>query len=200
MDNAVDLSPPRARWKVGRPILEVTLIALGVFLGLAGEQWRVNIERRAQARAALERFRAEILANQKAVSDVRDYHIDLNSRLIEYFKLDAAARKAANVRMTGIRAVTFEHTALDLAIATQSFTDIDRDLAFAITRAYGLQGMYQELSRGIFQAMYLRPLTENLDGFLSSLRVFLGDVVMIEPKLLELYAELLIDLDRELAR
>jgi hypothetical protein len=38
MDDAVDLSPPRlARWNLGRPILEVALIALGG-LGLAGEQ------------------------------------------------------------------------------------------------------------------------------------------------------------------
>jgi hypothetical protein len=30
-------------------------------LGLAGEQWRANAERRAQARASLERFRSDIV-------------------------------------------------------------------------------------------------------------------------------------------
>ena len=37
--------------------LEVMLIAVGVFLGLAGEQWRENVRHREMAEASLRRFR-----------------------------------------------------------------------------------------------------------------------------------------------
>jgi uncharacterized protein YjeT (DUF2065 family) len=56
--------------------LEVLLIATGVFLGLAGEQWREHARHRDMAAEALRRFRAEVAVNRKAVADVKDYHED----------------------------------------------------------------------------------------------------------------------------
>ena len=201
MDDTVGLSPPRrARWNIGRPILEVALIALGVFLGLAGEQWRSNAERRAQARVSLERFRSEIAANQRAVAAVKDYHADVYAQLRAYFAADSKTRNSSSVRVSGIKPATFEHTAWDLAIATQSLADIDRDVAYAIARAYGAQETYQELTRGIFQAMYLRPIADNVDSFLSSLNTYYGDIVLMEPDLLKQYEQLLPQLDLELRR
>src|SRR6266516_4604802 len=51
----------------------VVLISAGVFLGLAGEQWRESARHRALAEASLRRFRSEILTNRKAVAAVKDY-------------------------------------------------------------------------------------------------------------------------------
>ena len=57
------------------------------------------------------------------------------------------------------------------------------------TGIYAIQNGYDELSRGILQAMYMRPPTEDLGPFVSAATVYYGDVVIIEPKLLEAYDE-----------
>ncbi len=68
--------------------LEIALIGTGVFLGLAGEQWREYARHREMADAALRRFRAEAVTNRAAVAKVKDYHIDRLNALREH--LDAA--------------------------------------------------------------------------------------------------------------
>src|SRR4051812_4163233 len=85
----------RELWTI---LLEVVLISGGVFLGIAGEQWRENIHRRALARESLERFRTEIVSNQKAITDVRAYHKDLQRQLQEFIR---GKRKVADVEMQG---------------------------------------------------------------------------------------------------
>jgi hypothetical protein len=62
----VSPKPRRGSWL--KILLEVALITTGVFLGLAGEQWREQVRHRETAEASLRLFRAEILANSKAVS------------------------------------------------------------------------------------------------------------------------------------
>ena len=62
-------------------LLEVLLISAGVFLGLAGEQYRETARHREIAQEALQRFRTEIIANRQAVAAVKDYHVQLRTQL-----------------------------------------------------------------------------------------------------------------------
>ena len=62
-------------------LLEVLLISTGVFLGLAGEQYRETARHREIAHEALQRFRTEIIANRQAVAAVKDYHVQLRTQL-----------------------------------------------------------------------------------------------------------------------
>src|SRR5687767_13603490 len=78
-------------------LLEVALITTGVFLGLAGEQWRQDRQQRESAQASLRRFRAEIETNRKAVSAVKDYHATLLKSLKAYLAEDRKTRNSANV-------------------------------------------------------------------------------------------------------
>jgi hypothetical protein len=69
-------------------VLEVALISVGVFLGLAGEQWRENARHRELAESSLRRFREEIRANRARVVSVADKHVkeqkDLQAYLTEH--------------------------------------------------------------------------------------------------------------------
>jgi hypothetical protein len=182
-----------SKWLV-KIIVEVTFISIGVFLALMGEQWRESRHDRELALASLRGFRSEIVANQKAVAAVTDYHVDLLARLRAYLKSDPKSRSPDTVRIVGLQPVFFERTAWDLAMATQSLAHIDQDLAFRLSRIYGLQRTYAESTQGVMQAMYLRPLIETFDG----LTAYYGDLVIWEPELLKLYAEILPLLDRAL--
>jgi hypothetical protein len=182
------IGDPR-RALVWKALLEVILISTGVFLGLAAEQWRSNAQHRDQARAALQRFKGEIESNRAAVQAVTSYHVKLHERIKLY--LNPKTRDEVDLEMAGIRPVPFEHTAWDLAIATQSLADIDAALAFELARTYGQQQTYAALTAGMLQAMYLRPPSENLEPFLHTVRVYLDDIVGLEPALVESYGRIL---------
>jgi hypothetical protein len=183
----------RPKWmlKIG---LEVLLISMGVFLALMGEQWREAAHTRELAEQSLRRFRAEILTNRKAVAAVMDYHATTLKSLQTYLAADPKARQLETVQIKGVQPAFFEHTAWDLALATQSLAHIDPQLAFALSRIYGGQQTYAELTRSFTQVMYLRPMIESLEG----LSYYYGDVVFIEPALLHMYDEALPEIDRAL--
>jgi hypothetical protein len=173
---------------------EVVFISLGVFLALMADQWREDRHTRELAAASLRGFRTEIRANREQVTAVKDYHVALLGSLREYLAADAATRPRVVVRIQGIQPVFFEQTAWDLAMGTQSLAQIDQDIASSLSRIYGLQRTYLDQTRGIVQAMYLRPLTENYTG----LAAYYGDVVLWEPALIRLYDEVLPRIDRAL--
>ena len=181
-------------------VLEVILIGLGVFLGLAGDQWREDAQHRELARSSLQRFRSEVTANRQAVSAVIDYHATARNRLRAYLEADPKTRTRAGVRLQGLQPAAFEKTAWDLALTTQSLAYIDEDVAFALSRVYNSQEQYTGLTRGITQAMYLLPLRESFDAFAAAAETYFNDLVIMEPKLLKMYDELLQLLDRELAQ
>jgi hypothetical protein len=183
---------------VGRLLLEVLLISTGVFLGLAGEQWRESARHHELARDTLRRFRTEIVTNRTAVAAVKDYHVDMRARIESFLKADAEARKKQTVEMRGIQPVTFEHTAWDLAIATESLTYLDQDLAFELSRVYSVQEDQATLSRAVLQTMYLHPPSADLDGFLRAVELYYDDIVIWEPRIIEMYDALLPKLDRAL--
>jgi hypothetical protein len=183
---------------IGRVILEVVLIAVGVFFGMAAQQWNDVRHERELARATLVRFRTEIAANRKAVEAVRAYHADASRRVQAYLEADAAKRRTMDMSFSGLRPVGFEHTAWDLALAMQSLTYVDQDLAFELARIYNAQRGYDDLARGMIQAMYVRPPNENLDAFLKSVEIWLDDVVIQEPEIVKLYDRVLPQLDSAL--
>ncbi len=178
--------------------LEVVLISAGVFLGLAGEQWRENARHRELAQLALRRFRSEIVANRKAVADVKDYHATTKKVLDAYFEADAKKRKSMDVELRGIRPAFFERTAWDGALATQAVAYIDPHLIFSLSRIYNAQQVYAELTQGMLHAMYLRPPDENVDAFFRSLRLYYADIVGMEPQILSMYDEITPEIDRAL--
>jgi hypothetical protein len=186
---------PKSLLKIG---LEVLLIGLGVFLGLMGEQWRERAQHRELAETSLRRFRTELTASRESVVRVKDYHAAKTQLLDAYLAADAGTRKASPVALEGLQPAFFEHTAWDLALATQSLVYLDPPLAFSISRIYTVQQEYADLSRAILQALYLRTPSENLPGFLSAVRIYYGDIVLIEPKLLEMYDQVLPQIDHAL--
>jgi len=136
---------------------------------------------------SLRQLRSEVVTNRDAVQRVKDYHATTHSNLKAYLERDRKARQADAPSINGIQIVPFEHTAWDLALSTQAFGHIDPDLAFSLSRIYNTQQIAADLSRGITQAMYVRPPTENLDGFLAALTLYYDDIVLVEPELLSMY-------------
>ena len=173
-----------------RIALEVVMLSVGVFLGLTGEQWREHRQHRDSAQASLRRFRTEIASNRKSVAAVKDYHVTMRGRIDKYLAATGKERDAIQVNMQGIQPAFIEHTAWDLALATQSLAYLDEQLAFALSRVYSTQQEYAELSRSLLQAMYVNPPGQNLALFFGAVSVYYGDIVQLDPKLIEMYDDL----------
>jgi hypothetical protein len=179
--------------------LQVVLISVGVFLGLAGEEWREDRENRRLAAETLRRFRTELVANRETIMAVKDYHAERHAELDEYFAAPIETRDPSVVKFAALRPLSLERGAWDLALATGSLAYIDAELAFLLSRTYGYQSMATELGRAVMDTMYARPPTEVDSNFFAVARLYYGDLVGMEDVFIAAYDELIPAIDRTLA-
>jgi hypothetical protein len=186
-------------------VLEVALITTGVFLGLAGEQWRENVRHRELAHESLERFRNEFRNNRAGVLRVHDTHVkqlrDMEAYLRAHGSLAehlADPRKPLPAPVPNI--VTdhggVDYSAWELAVATQSLAYIDPDLAATMSSAYRLQQTYDDSQRAITQTQY--SIT-NGAAYLVGVTTYFGNNVLWEELLLKQYDDILPRLDKAIA-
>ena len=106
-------------------LLEVAMIVTGVFLGLMAEQWREGRHEQSLAQASLRNFRAEIALNRTQIERVRTYHDSLEGNLLKFSDakgLHTFTAFRTDTHFHGVRPVNLEHTAWDLALATQALS------------------------------------------------------------------------------
>jgi hypothetical protein len=171
-------------------LLEVTLVAIGVFLGLLASSWHENREHQALARQTLQNFSEEIELNEHAVEEKRKYHTDLAADLRKFLEQPGPhtlPQLAEAVHFRGMQPVTFEHTAWDLALATQALPFLKPDDALAISRVYTAQNFFQTLQTNFGTSMYTSLSNPEVTGLATSMSVYMTDVNLQEPKLLEAY-------------
>ena len=180
-----------------RLLLEVALIAVGVFLGLMGEQWRERAEHRELAQASLRRFRDEFRLNRKAVADVREHHVGGLRDIEAYLVADQAARRRLAFPFRGTHPAFLEYTAWDVALATQSLAYVEPTLARGIAHVYAIQRQLDNATRTATEVMYMKAGggEQGLASFLSSMATYFGDCNLIEPRRIAEYDEILPKLD-----
>jgi hypothetical protein len=180
----------------GRPfgslLIEVLLITVGVFLALWASNWHEDREHRAQAKAALRNFLEEMQTNRDATQHNRTYHETLAQQLDQFLRSSEPVteeRLYKEVHFEGLRPVIFEHTAWDLALATQALSYLDPKLAFDISKVYTQQGAFQTLENS-FLASAFSPTSlsgDNLKGLATAMRYYLIDVNVQEPLVIARY-------------
>jgi hypothetical protein len=173
-------------------LFEVVLIAVGVFLALWANNWHEDREHRAQARAALRNFASEMEANRQAIQHNRAYHETFARELREFLASKEPAsedRLNKSVHFEGMRPVIFEHTAWDLALATQALSYLDPDLAFDISKVYTEQNAFQKLEDSFLAAAFTPASlsSDNVKGMATAMELYLIDVNQQEPAILQLY-------------
>jgi hypothetical protein len=180
-----------ARW-----LAELALVTAGVFLALLADQWREHREQRQLAADALRNFAEEMRANRKAVADVRAYHEQL-ARDVDAFLAGGGPKTLqqfqAATRFRGVQPVVFEHTAWDLALATQSLSYLPHDLAYAISLVYTRQQTFQAYENSFAQGMF-GPTTfqsDDTSALARAMQIYLTDVNIQEPKLMQAYDDAL---------
>ena len=185
-------------------IFEVALIAVGVFLALWANNWHEDREHRAQARAALRNFAGEMEANRQATQRNRAYHETLARELREFLaskEPPSEDRLNKSVHFEGVRPVIFEHTAWDLALATQALSYLKPELAFDISKVYTQQNAFQTLENS-FLASAFTPASlsgDNVKGMFTAMELYLIDVNQQEPAILQRYDKVIPEVEGALS-
>lgn len=168
-------------------VVEVLLIAVGVFLGLLANSWQEGRQHRALAERTLRNFVAELQTNQRNVEEERSYHETLRRELENFL-----ARPVRNeeefqrvVHFTGVHPVSFERTAWDLALATQALSYLKPDTALAISKVYTQQNSFQALENSFIVVAYNSSTDPDPTRLASATFMYLGDVNVQEPQLLD---------------
>jgi len=185
-------------------LFEVALIAVGVFLALWANNWQEDREHRAQAKAALRNFAAEMEANRQATQRNRAYHETFARELREFLASKEPAnedRLNKSVHFEGMRPVIFEHTAWDLALATQALSYLDPDLAFDISKVYTGQNAFQKLEDSFLAAAFTPASlsSDNVKGMATAMELYLIDVNQQEPAILQLYDKVIPEVNSALS-
>ena len=186
-------------------LLEVVLISIGVFLALWANNWHENRQHRALAESTLRNFADEMRANQQAVQKYRQYHETLARELHEFLASDEPPRQERfdkSVHFQGVRPIIFEHTAWDLALATQALSYLKPQLAFDIAKVYTEQTAFQTLENS-FLASAFTPATfstDDLKGLTTAMEYYLIDINQKEPAILQLYGQVLPEVDQAISR
>lgn len=182
---------------------EVALITVGVFLALWANNWHENREHRAQAQAALRNFAAEMEANRQALQSNLKYHETLARELREFLaskEPPSDERFNQSVHFEGMRPVIFEHTAWDLALATQALSYLKPDLAFDISKVYTQQNAFQKVEDSFLSAAFTpASLSSDLKGLAPAMVFYLGDVNQQEPALVSHYEKVIPEIKRVLS-
>ena len=183
---------------------EVALITIGVFLALWANNWHQNREHRAQAQAALRNFAGEMEANRQATQHYRQYHETLARELHEFLastEPPSDDRFNKSVHFEGLRPVIFEHTAWDLALATQALSYLKPDLAFEISKVYTQQNAFQKLEDS-FLAGAFTPASlssDNVKGRAIAMEFYLIDVNQLEPAMIARYEQIIPEVKQALS-
>ena len=184
---------------------EVALITIGVFLALWANNWHQNREHRAQARAALHNFAGEMEANRQGTQSNRQYHETL-ARELEEFLASAEPpngdRFDKTVHFKGIRPVIFEHTAWDLALATQALSYLKPDVAFDISKVYTKQNAFQKLEDSFLAAAFTPASlsSDNIKDRANAMKVYLADINQLEPDMVSRYEKIIPEVKRAIGQ
>lgn len=182
-------------------VFEVALIAIGVFLALLANNWHENQEHRAQAEAALRNFAGEMETNLQAMQRYRQYHDTLARELHEFLASKEPStddRFNNSVHFEGMRPVIFEHSAWDLALATQALSYLKPELAFDIAKVYTQQTAFQKLEDSFLASAFTPAIlsSENLKGLAPAMEIYLIEVNQQEPEMVSRYEKIIPEIKR----
>ena len=106
-----------------------------------------------------------------------------------------------SVQFKGVRPITFDHTAWDLALATQALSYLKPDLAFDISKIYSAQSDVQTLQNSFLTSAFT-PATfssDNVKGLVAAMEYYLRDINQKEPAILQLYDKVIPEMDQALS-
>jgi len=140
---------------------EILLIAVGIFMALQLQNWNETRKTAEVTQQTLERIKKEVVANQKQIDNVYDYHIMVRDTLnkIEAPKTEEEAGKSLGF-WRGLRIFRLSDAAFQTAIQSGVSKDINANLMENLNSLYTSQEEYNDLSKTASQSLYSKDFTD----------------------------------------
>lgn len=193
--------------RTGALFAQLFFIAAGVYLGNQADDWKQERAHREAARVTLQNFRTELAANRDLlVRPRRVLAAYADSMTTSERRGDPAPKSVRDalerLGWQGTVPVTFNHTAWDLAMGTQSLSYLPPSLAFKIARVYNFQEHIHDSQRAASAALF-NPAgmsDAQIYPWLLALGGYVGDMSYAMPDMARMYDDILPRLDSALAR
>ncbi len=187
-------SETQSRRSLGRLLLEVFFIVLGVMVALAGNEWREQRALDKRTNAALENIRLEILRNQQTVQLRQPYHQAMRDSIhANYRNLRDVSFENIDVASIGMaRGLFFEslyNTAWQTALTSQILPNVDLETLTLLATIYQTQDGLKEVENQFFSILFSPENMEKGKAY-HALRLsepFINGVVTYEGELLSIY-------------
>ncbi len=190
----------RSNW--GLFLLEVGLIVIGVLLGMAVNEWRIERANKAQAERSLEQIKSELLYNRQQVESIVDYHTSLRDSLMSIAnqvfmgEVDISYEDLRGAMPNGFSVPFLQRSAWDLAHQTGATSHMDYKPARALALYYNfldfVEGKLERISDNLYSATSMDPAS--VKGLTVSLGLLANDLVIQEHEVLEFTDSLMVHL------
>ncbi len=150
--------------------LELLSIVIAIVLGFIVTEWRESRQEAKKSKAALLRIAQEVALNSDAIENMMPYYVQM------LHQMDTLGRDALNVASDlkgweGINPIAFQSSAYQLAMQTGLLSNIDFDMATAISLYYAACDDYGSTSGYARQSLLLGQL-ESGDQYYTVLELF----------------------------
>ena len=171
-----------------RVSIESLLIIVSIVLALAVDEWREGRSYQKLARQSLQIFAREIEQNLAMMNDMVPYHLGLREVVAD---MAAEPERVVEVHsiVEGLQPTPLQNTAWETALATGAFRHIDVSAVSTLSRMYGLQQRFRDVSTTGRPALFVTAATtpeQKLEQMQHAL-LYLNDMVRAEQELRGLY-------------
>ena len=181
---------------LGKVVLEVLSIVLGVLLALAVSEWQEDRQKREVSELALRNVVAELRANQSILTSIHEINDTTISRAVEGDEL------ADSESLQFIPGVQVRSTAWEALLSAGISNYIEYELVLTLANVYAMQQVYRETGLGLvdasmnMSAMATVQRTEiDQQQLQAQFMSFFQMILVMETALLEHYEQVLEELD-----
>lgn len=146
-------------------VLQLLIVAFGVYLGLLGNQWADNRKMQRSLKSGLQSIANEVAFNKNFLTQRRDYYESVVGSLDSLIAKRGADAPIEDIPgFQGIRPILLRNSSYQLAQATQVLANMDYNLADEISMVYSVQD-FQLKGVDKFLDGYIMGQTKDLASF-----------------------------------
>lgn len=173
--------------RLGKFIIEIIPVMIGVFLGVAVSNWSASRQQKNLAKTYVQSLLAEVDMNSSRLRNVHDYHVMLRDSCRIYGHQDASIKPTNFFK--GTRIMKLANSAFHTGIQTGIINELPIETIQSLNAVYTFQDDFNEFGNMIMSELITKDRVndEERRKIARFLALTMTDVVIQEKELIEQY-------------